>query len=117
LKNLMSKMVKRGWKPNLAAVTLMILSFFSILIPIAGAILMLGNKIGKAANNSEKVIKAIKDQLRVWENRLGFDFTSQIDASAISGWLSDHLQSFAGGTFNTVIAIAIMYFLLFYMLT
>lgn len=117
LKNLMSKMVKRGWKPNLAAVTLMILSFFSILIPIAGAILMLGNKIGKAANNSEKVIKAIKDQLGVWENRLGFDFTSQIDASAISGWLSDHLQSFAGGTFNTVIAIAIMYFLLFYMLT
>src|SRR5690554_4912972 len=117
LKKLMSKLVKRGWSPNLAAITLMIFSFVSILIPIAGAILMLGNKIGKAANNSEKLTKVIKTHLADWESRFEFNFSSQIDASAISSWLSTHLTDFAGGTFNTVIAIAIMYFLLYYMLT
>ncbi|MFL0353717.1 AI-2E family transporter [Xanthomarina sp. GH4-25] len=117
LKNFMSKMVKRGWNTSLAAVFLMFLSFVSILIPIAGAILMLGNKIGKAANNSEKVIQVVKTQLGELESRFGFDLTSQIDASAISSWLSKHLQDVAGGTFNTAIGIAIMYFLLFYMLT
>ncbi|MCX7547218.1 AI-2E family transporter [Xanthomarina sp. F1114] len=117
LKELMAKMVKKGWNSQLAAIVLMLLSFVSILIPIAGAVLMLGNKIGKAAHNSEKVTNVIKTHLAEWEGRLGFDFSSQIDASAISNWLSTHLQGFAGGTFNTVIAIAIMYFLLFYMLT
>lgn len=117
LKRSMVKLVNKGWNPNLAAVSLMVLSFFSILIPIAGAVLMLGNKIGKAANNSEKVTRAIKTQLGELESRLGYDLTSQIDASAISSWLSENLQNFAGGTFNTAIAIAIMYFLLFYMLT
>ncbi|GGG58250.1 AI-2E family transporter [Bizionia arctica] len=117
LRGTMSKLVRRGWNPNLAAGTLLFLSFISILIPIAGAVLMLGNKIGKAANNSEAVTKAIKVQLRTLESRLGFDLTSQIDATGISSWLSDSLTGFAGGTFNTVIAIAIMYFLLFYMLT
>ena|SRR5690554_1324382 len=117
LKRSMVKLVNKGWNPNLAAVSLMVLSFFSILIPIAGAVLMLGNKIGKAANNSEKVTRAIKTQLGELESRLGYDLTSQIDVSAISSWLSENLQKFAGGTFNTAIAIAIMYFLLFYMLT
>ncbi|MEO8932759.1 MAG: AI-2E family transporter [Xanthomarina sp.] len=117
LRKLMSKLLRRRWNPILAAISLMLLSFVSILIPIAGSILMLGNKIGKAAKNSEKVTKAVKMQLSEWETRLGFDFSSQIDGAAISNWLSTHLQGFAGGTFNTVIAIAIMYFLLFYMLT
>ncbi len=117
LKGSMVKLVNKGWNPNIVAVFLMVLSFFSILIPISGAILMLGNKIGKAANNSEKVTRAIKTQLGELESRLGYDLTSQIDVSAISSWLSENLQKFAGGTFNTAIAIAIMYFLLFYMLT
>ncbi|MCX7550074.1 AI-2E family transporter [Xanthomarina sp. F2636L] len=117
LKGIMSKMVRKGWNPNFAAVFLMFLSFVSILIPIAGAILMLGNKIGEAAKNSEKVTQVIKTQLGELESRFGFDLTSQIDATAISSWLSEHLQNFAGGTFNSAIAIAIMYFLLFYMLT
>lgn len=117
LKRLMARMVKRGWNANLAAISLMVMSFLLILVPVVGAILMLGNKIGQAVKHSEKVVKATKGQLGTWEDKLGYDFTSQIDVGAISGWLSENLQGVAGGTFNVVIAIAIMYFLLFYMLT
>ena len=117
LKKPMSKLVKRGWNPNLAAGVLMVASFLAILVPVSGAILMLGNKISIASKNSEKVLKALKTQLADWEERLGYEFTSQIDASEASGWLSKNLQGFAGGTFTTIIAISIMYFLLYYMLT
>jgi predicted PurR-regulated permease PerM len=112
----MSKLLDRGWNANLAAALLCILSFVGILIPVSGVLMLLGNKIGKAANNSEKVVDAFKNQMVVWENQLGLNFVSQIDASRISAWLSKSLQTFAGGTFDVFIAVGLMYFILFYLL-
>ncbi|WP_318309112.1 AI-2E family transporter [Flagellimonas crocea] len=117
LKKPMKKLVEKGWNPNLAAGLLMIASFFAILLPISGAFFMLGNKISKAVDNTDKITSMIKSQLEYLENAIGYKFTSNIDASAVSSWLSDNLQGLVGGTFNTVIAISIMYFILFYMLT
>lgn len=117
LKKPMKRLIDKGWNQTLAASVLMVISFIIILLPVTGALLMLGNKIGRAVDNSEKVTAAFKSQLQNLEDLLGFKLTSQIDASAVSDWLSKNLQGLAGGTFNTVIAISIMYFLLFYMLT
>ena len=118
LRGWMKKLVlKKGWNPNVAAGLLMLLSFIGILLPVSGIVLMLGNKIGNAVQNSEEVIRALKEQLGEWETRLGYDLTSQIDTTAISSWISTQLQSFAGGTFNMFIAIGLMYFMLYYMLT
>lgn len=117
LRNWMKKLVKKGWKPELAAGLLMLVSFVGILVPVAGIVLMLGNKIGSAVQNSEKVAEAFKNQIGAIEDRFGYDISSQIDVSAISGWLSNNLQSFAGGTFDIFIAIGLMYFMLYYMLT
>ena len=114
----MAKLVnKKKWKPSLAATVLMLISFFGILIPIAGIILMLTNKIGDAVQNSAAVIKALKEQIGRIEDKVGYDLNSQIDPSAITGWLSDNLQKLAGGTFNAIIAIGLMYFMLYYMFT
>ena len=111
----MDRLVKKGWRPSIAASLLMLISFIGILIPVTGIIFMLGNKIGNAVKNSEKVVSAFKEQLSTWEAKLGYDLSSQIDVSAISSWLSENLQSIAGNTFNIFISIAVMYFLLFYM--
>lgn len=114
----MVKLVKKKkWNPSFAATFLMVISFVGILIPISGIIWMLTNKIGKAAENSADVINALKNQLKDVEERLGYDFVSNIDTSAITGWLTENLQGFAGGTFNAFIAIGLMYFILFYMFT
>jgi predicted PurR-regulated permease PerM len=113
----MLRLVRKGWRPGIAAALLCVLSFVGILLPISGVLLLLGNKIGNAVNNSEKVMTAVKGQLVSWEDRLGYDLASQIDVGAISSWVSNNLQSFAGGTFNVFIAVGLMYFLLYYMLT
>ena len=117
LRGWMSKLIKKGWNSDLAAIFLMLISFIGILVPVSGIVLLLGNKIGHAVRNGEHVVKVVKGQLADWGNRLGYDFASKIDVSGMTSWLSEKLQNFAGGTFNTFIAIAIMYFMLYYMFT
>ena len=113
----MKWLVGKGWNQRLAVVLLMFASFIMILMPVSGAILMLGNKIGNAVKNSKKVVSALKGQVQELESYVGFKFIPDIDATGTSDWLSDSLQGLAGGTFNTLIAISIMYFLLYYMMT
>ncbi len=112
----MLKLLRKGWNASLAAGLICVVSFVGILVPISGVIILLGNKIGNAVKNSERVVAAVKTQIGDWEKELGYDIASQIDVGAVSSWMSDNLQSFAGGTFNIFITIGIMYFILFYLL-
>ncbi len=113
----MLRLVRKGWNPNLAAGLLILISIVGIVLPVSGVIIMLGNKIGNAVQNSEKVITALKEQLGTLEAEYNFNLASEIDVGAISNWLSSNLQSFAGSTFDIVIAVGLMYFILFYMFT
>ncbi len=111
----MSKLVKKGWNRNIAASLLMLISFVGILLPVSGIIAMLGNKVSEVVQNSERFITAFKEQINILEQKWGYDLSSKIDVSAVSGWLSQNLQNIAGNTFTVFIAVAIMYFMLFYM--
>lgn len=118
LRKPMKKLVNQyAWKPALAAMTLMLGSFIVIMVPLTGFGIMLGNKISDVAGNSEKVIDAFKDQVSKIKFETGIDVNSQIDTQGITTWLSESLQSMAGNTFNLLIAIGLMYFMLFFMLT
>lgn len=116
LKSGMQKLVRRGWKKYFAAGVLMLASFIGILIPVVLIILMLTSKIGKAVANSERVIAAVKDQAVQLEEYIGYNISSSIDSSSVTGWLTSSLQNLAGSTFDALIAIGIMYFMLYYML-
>ncbi|WP_179376258.1 AI-2E family transporter [Winogradskyella wichelsiae] len=118
LRKLMKRLVTEyNWKPALAALALMIGSFIIILIPLSGFGIMLGNKISDLAGNSEKVIDAFKEQVGRVKFETGIDVNSQIDTDSITTWLSESVQSMAGDTFNLFIAISLMYFMLYFMLT
>lgn len=112
----MNRLMKRGISKVLSAVILMIASFLIIMVPLAGTGIMLGNKIGEATKSSEKVINAFKEQLSSLEDKIGYDLGPQMDTEKIVDIVSNNLQSIAGGTFNILISIAIMYLLLYYML-
>lgn len=117
LRNIMAKLVHKGWRPEFAAGFLMLVSFITILVPVTGAILMLSNKVEKASDNAKKVFEVIKMRLEDWENYFGFHFADNIDSSDISSKLTENISIIAGSAFNTFIAISIMYFLLYYMFT
>lgn len=117
LRKWMVYLVSKKWRPDFAAAFLMIISFVCILLPVAGVIFMLGNKIGDAVNNSEQIVKIIDKKIALIESKYGFDLSASINTSDLSSWISDNLEILAGGTFNIFIAIGLMYFLLYYMLT
>lgn len=117
LRTWMKKWVERGWNRKLGAGLLMVLSFVGILLPVTGVGLMLVNRIGGALGNSGRPINTLRQSLEIWGERTGYDLTSKIDGTAISGWLAENLKDAAGGTFTLFLSLAIMYFLLFYMFT
>lgn len=113
----LSKLMKKGLGKTISIVILMLASFVVIMIPLGGTALMLGNKISKAVKNSEAVINAFKDQFSAIEDKIGFKIGPQIDTEKIVGVASENLQNIVGGTFNMFISVAIMYLLLYYMLS
>ena len=112
----MEFLLEKKWNSKFSALFLMLVSFLCILIPITGLGIMMGSKIENAVDNSQKVINAGKEQLGRIESYFNMNMTSDVDTGAITSWLSDKLQNFAGGTFNMVISITLMYFLLYFML-
>ena len=117
LRKWMVYLVRKNWNPDVAALFLMFISFICILIPVAGIVYMLGNKIGEAVTNSEQVLKAVNDQINVLETKFNYEFSSKINVEEVSSWLTANLEGFAGSTFNILLAIGLMYFMLYYMLT
>lgn len=108
--------IKKKWPKPLAAGVLMLGSFITIIIPVGGTVMMLGNKIKKASENPDEVVKPIREYLDKVESDYNIDLSSNIDTEAITGWITEHLQGWIGTTVNTVMAILLMYFLLYFML-
>lgn len=117
MKGYMYKLTKRGWYPSVAAAVLMFLSLITILLPIACLFIMLNSKMDNASTNAKKVLTVVRSQVREWEHNIGYNITDQIDGSSITTEITQNVSDIVGSTFNTFIAISIMYFLLYYMLT
>ena len=117
LKKLMTKMTQRNWNETLSVTLLLVGAFILILLPLFGTVYMLSSKISKVIKNSERFLEAIKNQVQFFESKFNYDFSTKIDTDAITSWLSSNLQNLASSTFDVFIAISIMYFLLYFMLT
>lgn len=116
LKKPMAWLVARNWHPYLAVGVLLLASFIAILLPVMAVVLMLSSKLKKVMANSPDIMGTFKKYFQKIGDFIDFDLGAQIDFKAISEWASTHLGGFAGGTFNTLVAIGLMYFMLYYML-
>lgn len=113
----MFKLVEqRNWRKNLAAALLMVLSFLVILLPIGMLINMLGAKAAYAANHSTELINSLKQTNARLESALGFSLLTPERLQKIQEGITAFLPGFLGATFNTLTTIALMYFMLYFML-
>lgn len=112
----MRSMVQKGWKPPLAALFLMFISLVAILIPLALVSLMLLSKVKRGLERANSALSIFKEQMIGIEQTLGVEIFSSIDSEKTSEWMNDGLQGILGDSFNILIAISIMYFLLYFML-
>lgn len=108
---------KYKWKSGLAASLLMILSFIVILFPFYLLINMLASKIGFAVQHSNDVLAGIKNFVHKYELKYGLELLSTENINKISGWMASSTSTILGATLETLTTIAVMYFILFFMLT
>ena len=107
---------QRKWKKSLAATLLMVLSFLVILLPIGLLVNMLAAKVAYAASHSAELINSLKQTNARLEESVGFVLLTTERLQKLQEKLTAVLPGFLGATFNTLTTIAIMYFILFFML-
>ncbi|MBW8686148.1 AI-2E family transporter [Chitinophaga rhizophila] len=107
---------ERGWRKSFAAALMMFMSFIVILLPFGMLINMLTDKIGYAVSHSQELVAGIEKLNDRIKQSTNFDVLSQVKLEQLQGYLTSVLPTLLGATFNTLTAIAILYFILYFML-
>ena len=107
---------ERKWNKNLAAATIMFLSFIIVLLPFGLMINMLTEKIGYAVSHSTEMMDSIRTVNSRIYSATKVDVLSQGRMNKLQEYLTGVLPMLLGATFNTLTAIAILYFILYFML-
>ncbi|MCW3462377.1 AI-2E family transporter [Chitinophaga sp. PC15] len=107
---------KRNWRKSLAATIIMVLSFLIILLPIGMLVNMLTAKVSYAASHSAELIEGLKQVNNRLQDTLGIEVMTNQRLQKLQELITAGLPGILGATFNTLTAIAIMYFILFFML-
>jgi predicted PurR-regulated permease PerM len=108
---------KYKWGKNLSAALLMILSFVVILLPVFLLINMLSSKIGFAIQHSSETLLSIKQFIQQYEKRYGMEILTNDNIQKLTAWGAQTLPTIVNSTLNTLVAIIVMYFILYFMLT
>lgn len=106
----------RKWKPGAAATLLMFTTFVVIMLPIWGVVNMISPRITFAIDHSAEVLAKIKPVIATIEQKIGVKISSDKSFEALSGFLATNIPSVVGATFKTLSSIAMMYFMMYFML-
>ena len=113
----MKRMLVKGWKPASAALILMLFSFIMILFPVFILINTVSSKIGYVIDHATEITGSLVDFLKNIELRVGYHFMNAETIKNLSGMALSELPLILGATVNSIVALVVMYFLLYFMLT
>jgi predicted PurR-regulated permease PerM len=108
--------VKLKGRTTLASFLLMAFSFLVILLPINGLLGILTSRILPAVKHSNELWTAAELMIHNVEQKYGINILTQQNIRNLGEWGVNELQQVVGATFNGLITVAIMYFILFFML-
>ena len=107
---------KKGWSKSMTAVLIIIISFFLILLPIAGLVSLLYNKISAVLSNPEVITNSIKQADDVIKQKYHISFISADMLASIRSKASDLLSLILNKGLGFVSTILMMYFFLYFMI-
>ncbi len=113
----MKRMLLKGWKPASAALILMLFSFIMILFPVFILINTVSSKIGYVIDHATEITSSLVEFLKSVELRVGYHFMNADTIRNLSGIALSELPLILGATVNSIVALVVMYFLLYFMLT
>lgn len=107
---------KYKWNRNLVAAVLMLLSFLIIMVPILIFANMMTSRITFAINHSSELLTSIQSFIAKYEQRYNIHILTSQNIQRISAMGAETLPKIVGATFSTLTTIAVMYFILYFML-
>ncbi len=107
---------KFKWPRSLAAGLLMLLSFIVILLPILLLVNMMASKVAFAIEHSSEILTSIERYVNKYEHRYGIEIITNENIRKITTMSAEILPQVLGATFNTLFTIAMLYFILYFML-
>lgn len=106
----------RKWKKGWAAGLFIIYYLFLIGLPVFLAITLISPKVNAFLDNPEAMVQAAKGSIATIQQRLGFKFLSEASLTNFLGRLSAFIPTLLNSTANLISNLAIMLFVLYYML-
>lgn len=106
----------RKWNPSLSAALLMTTSFIIIMIPVWVIVNMLTSRIEFTIQHSTEILNLVNRFVENIEHRTGFKLISEENLKTAGNFLAQNIPAVLGATFNTLTSIAMMYFMLYFML-
>jgi predicted PurR-regulated permease PerM len=108
-------LIKKGWSKNTASILIIIISFFLILLPVAGLVSLLYNKISAVLTHPTIITDSVKQVDAVIQKRFHYKLISDDTIRSIQSAASLILSAVFKQSLNFVTTILMMYFFLYYM--
>jgi predicted PurR-regulated permease PerM len=105
-----------NWKRNKAAILVIILSFFIILLPIGVFATMIYSKVIQVAAHPDEIIKPIRHFGEIIQQRFGVNIISVESLAKIQSFGTQVVSTVLNGSFNFFTTISMMYFFLYFMI-
>ncbi|MBV7441361.1 AI-2E family transporter [Weeksellaceae bacterium TAE3-ERU29] len=115
-KGWMDKLTKAGWKRWISATVLIIFTIVVVLLPIAGIILLLTNRVKDVITNFSKYKLMLQSSLNSLETSIGVDITSRIKEFNPSEFITKFVQGATNNTLDLTVIAGLFFFILYYML-
>lgn len=109
-------MKKRKWKKTWAALLVIVLSFFIILLPITLLGAMLFQKVSMVANNVSAITEPLSHLDAVLQERFHFTLLSEQNLSQLQTYITEFISGALNQGLNLFSTITMMYFFLYFMI-
>ena len=117
MRKYMKSLIIRKWRPWAAALALMLLSFLIIMLPVFFLVNLVSSKVGYVIPHAPELTGSLLVFLIDLESRIGYHFLNEETVRKLSGMAIQELPLILGATFNSILTLFMLYFLLYFMLT
>ncbi len=107
---------KRKWNKGLAAAFLMVITLIVLLVPIYLLVQMLSTKVAFAIEHSNELVDALQVVVGNVEQKFGIDIVNADTINNLKGNIAQAVPLVLNATFNSLVTIFFMYFILYFML-
>lgn len=117
LRKMMDKLTKllRGWRKT-SALIIIVTSLLIVLLPLNGLVNLVSLRVKPAIEQSDDIWSSLEIGIKKIEDQLNISILTQENIKSLSNWGMNEMQQILGSTFNSLLIVVVMYFILFFML-